>query len=183
VEFRRLHHRMTLTLFSSIERTIEARRRITTGRSQISTASMGVREASRLEEEYGNSAKAETLPAAASLCTPASPIIGTYDLRVSSVRPVESGRPTPPPSTSDWYIAIFDRPSYQGNPTNYNETEANIFKLARSVTIGRGVWELCQGRNFTGRCITLSTSVPDLRSHNLRQVASLRPVTRQPRSR
>jgi len=111
------------------------------------------------------------------------PDLRTYNLRnrVSSARPVGSGGP--PPSTSDWYVVIFDGPSYQGNPTNYSGTEGNIFKLARSVTIGRGVWELCQGRNFTGRCVTLSTSVPDLRSYNLRQVASLRPVTRQPRPR
>ncbi len=99
--------------------------------------------------------------------------------RVSSVRPIGSGEP--PPSTSDWYIVIFDRPSYRGNPTNYNKLETNIFQLARSVTIGRGVWELCQGREFTGRCVVLDRSVPDLRDFNLRQVSSLRPVIRQPR--
>ena len=88
---------------------------------------------------------------------------------------------TPAPSTADWYVVIYDRASYRGNPTNYNRTETNIFKLARSVTIGRGVWELCQGRNFTGRCITLDRSVPDLRRYNMRQVSSLRPVIRQPR--
>lgn len=111
------------------------------------------------------------------------PNLGTYNLRnrVSSVRPIEPGGSTPPPSTGNWYIVIFERANYQGNPANYNGTETNIFKLARSVTIGRGVWELCQGRNFTGRCITLDRSVPDLRPYNLRQVASLRPVIRRPR--
>jgi hypothetical protein len=111
------------------------------------------------------------------------PDLGTYNLRnrVYSVRPVGSGGSQPPPSTNDWYIVIFDRASYRGNPMNYNKPETNIFQLARSVTIGRGVWELCQGRNFTGRCVTLDRSVPDLRSYNLRQVASLRPVSRQPR--
>lgn len=112
-----------------------------------------------------------------------APDLGSYNLRnrVSSARPIGSGASLPPPSTSDWYIVIFDRPLYQGNSTNYNRPQTNIFKLARSVTIGRGVWELCQGRDFTGVCVTLNTSVPDLSSHNLRQVSSLRPVTRQPR--
>jgi len=111
------------------------------------------------------------------------PDLGSYNLRnrVSSARPIGSGGSQPPPSTSDWYIVIFDRPLYQGNSTNYNRPETNIFKLARSVTIGRGVWELCQGKDFTGLCVTLNTSVPDLSSYNLRQVSSLRPVTRQPR--
>jgi Beta/Gamma crystallin len=108
--------------------------------------------------------------------------LGRYNLRnrVFSVRPVRGGS-QPPPSTDDWYVVIFDGPSYRGTPTNYKRPEPNIFTLARSVTIVRGVWELCQGRNFTGRCVTLDRSVPDLRSYNLRQVASLRPITRQPR--
>jgi len=110
------------------------------------------------------------------------PDFSGYGLRgVYSVRPLGSGGSQPLPSTSDWYIVIFERERYQGNPTNYNRSEEDIYKLARSVTIGKGVWQLCQGRNFTGRCITLSRSVPDLRSYNLRQVSSLRPVLREPR--
>jgi hypothetical protein len=102
--------------------------------------------------------------------------------RVRSVRPIGSGGSTPPPSTGDWYLVLFDRPNYQGNPTNYNGEESNLNKRARSVTIGRGVWELCNGRNFSGNCVTLDRSVPDLRSHNMfGRISSLRPVTRQPR--
>jgi hypothetical protein len=110
------------------------------------------------------------------------PDLAVYNLRnrIHSVRPVVTAGPSPP-STDDWYVGIFDQPSYRGNPTYYNGTETNIFKLARSVTIGGAAWELCQGKNFTGRCVTIKRSVPDLRSHNLRQVASLRPLTRQPR--
>jgi hypothetical protein len=95
------------------------------------------------------------------------PNLASYNMnnRISSVRPLESGGTTPSPSTDDWYIVIFDRPSYQGTPTNYNRPESNIFQLARSVTIGRGVWELCQGRDFAGHCVTLDRSVPDLRSY------------------
>ena len=49
-------------------------------------------------------------------------------------------------------------------------------------TIGRGVWQLCEGRDFTGRCITLDRSAPDLHSYNFgNRVRSLRPLYRQPR--
>jgi len=101
--------------------------------------------------------------------------------RVASARPVPAG-PTPPPSTEDWYLVIFDQPNYRGTPANYKGEESNLNKRARSVTIGKGVWQLCDGRDFTGRCITLNNSVADLRSYNLGgRVASLRPVVRQPR--
>ena len=102
--------------------------------------------------------------------------------RVFSVRPVGSGGGSePPPPSSDWYVVIFDRTNYRGTSSNYNGPETDIFKPARSITIGRGTWQLCQGRNFSGRCVTLNRSVPDLRSYNIRQVGSLRPISRQPR--
>lgn len=110
------------------------------------------------------------------------PDLGAYDLRnrVASVRPVESG--PPPPSNRDWYIVLYDDTVYRGDATNYTGVETDLNKRARSVTIGRGTWELCDGRNFTGRCVTLNKSVPDLRSYNLRnRVSSLRPLRRQPR--
>lgn len=101
---------------------------------------------------------------------------------ISSFRRV-SGAPTPPaPPQSDAYIVLFERTNYRGSPRNYNGPVSDLYgRRAQSVTIGRGVWELCEGRNFTGRCVTLDRSVPDLRSYNLRQVSSLRPVRRQPR--
>ncbi|MCM3871485.1 MAG: beta/gamma crystallin family protein [Pyrinomonadaceae bacterium] len=111
------------------------------------------------------------------------PDLSTYNLRnrISSVRPIGSGGPIPPP-TSDWYIVLYDQTTYRGSPTNYTAEESNLNQRARSVTIGRGVWELCEGRNFSGRCVTLNRSVPDLRSYDFsNRVRSLRPVIRQPR--
>lgn len=111
------------------------------------------------------------------------PNLNAYNLRnrVSSARPI-SGGPMPPPSTNDWYIVLFDQTNYRGNPENYSRPESNLNRRARSVTIGRGTWELCDGRNFTGRCVTLNNSVPDLRSYNMfGRISSLRPVVRQPR--
>ena len=112
------------------------------------------------------------------------PDLGAHNMRnrVFSVRPVGSGGGADPsPPTSDWSVVIFDRTNYRGTPSNYSGPETDVFKQARSITIGRGTWQFCQGRDFTGRCITLNRSVPDLRPYNIRQVGSLRPITRQPR--
>lgn len=101
-------------------------------------------------------------------------------MRISSVRPT-SGYGTAPP-TDNPYIVIFDRENYRGNPTNYNSSRRLISKKARSITIGSGVWEICDGLNFTGRCITLSQSTSRLAMYNIGStIRSVRPVTKQPR--
>ena len=112
------------------------------------------------------------------------PDLRAYNLnhRIGSVRPVGAGGPTHPPEGTDWYIVLFDQPNYRGNPTNYNSEMSSINKRSGSVTIGRGVWELCEGRNFTGRCVRLDKSVSDLRGFGLPdRVSSVRPLIRQPR--
>jgi Beta/Gamma crystallin len=95
------------------------------------------------------------------------------------------GGPVPPrpPSQGDWYIVLYDRSTYRGNPMNYNGPVSNLAGFrAESVTIGRGVWELCEGPNFTGRCVTVDRSVPDLGAYGLsNRVASVRPRMQQPR--
>ena len=91
------------------------------------------------------------------------------------VGPVYPVRPTPP--QGDWYIVLYDQPNYRGNPKNYKGPVWNLAGLnTGSVTIGRGVWELCEGVNFTGRCVTLDQSAPDLGAYGMRnRVASARP--------
>jgi hypothetical protein len=112
--------------------------------------------------------------------------------RLSSVRPFERGggpvlppaRPTPP-SQSDWYIVLYDQPTYRGTPTTYKGAISHLSgsdRPAQSVTIGKGVWELCEGTNFTGRCVVLDKSVPDLNAYGLsNRISSVRPVSPQPR--
>ncbi len=110
------------------------------------------------------------------------PDFSVYNLRsVRSLRPAR--RVTP---VRDWYIVLFDQPTYRGTPKNFNASTSDVDvswnRRARSVTVGRGVWELCNGPNFTGRCLTVSQSVPDLLTLGFRgRVRSLRPVPRQPR--
>ena len=110
------------------------------------------------------------------------PDLGIYHMsyRVFSVRPGGWRRSIPPPSPGDWDIVLYDRTSYRGNARNSTSPESDRSKPVRSVRIPSGTWQLCEGRNFTGRCVTLNRSVPDLRVYNIRRVASVRVVTRQP---
>jgi len=110
------------------------------------------------------------------------PDLGTYNMRyrVFSVRPAGSRGSIPPPSPGDWYIVLYDRTFYRGKAGNYPGSEADGSRPVRSVRIPSGTWQLCEGRNFTGHCVTLNRSVPDLRVYNIRRVASVRVVTRQP---
>ncbi len=107
--------------------------------------------------------------------------LSTYNIgrTIQSVRPV-----TGPPmgSTEGWYIVLFTNQNFQGTPTNYDRSRSSMTKTARSVTVGMGVWDLCDGRNFSGRCITISQSVSDLSTYNIsRTIRSVRPVPAQPR--
>ena len=98
--------------------------------------------------------------------------------KVRSLRPL--GFQGPP--EANWYIVLFEQQNFRGDPTNYNTERTNINKRARSITIGAGVWEICDGRNFTGRCQTLSQSEADLTRYNLNYIIrSVRPMRPQPR--
>jgi Beta/Gamma crystallin len=114
-----------------------------------------------------------------------APDLRVYNLRgIFSLRPAGSGGSEPPPSTSDWYIVLFDQTNYRGNPTNYNAAVSDLAgnrRRAQSVTIGRGVWELCENSNFRGRCITFDKSAPTLPYFLRNRVSSVRPVVQQPR--
>ena len=97
--------------------------------------------------------------------------------RVSGSSGGGGGPVFPRPPSQDRYIVLYDQPNFRGNPMNYNEPVSNLAGFrAGSVTIGRGVWELCESPNFTGSCVTLDQSVPDLSAYGMRnRVASLRP--------
>ena len=100
---------------------------------------------------------------------------------ISSLRRVDSGNISPgDASQSVPYIVLFAQPNYRRTATNFSAPVSSLRGSKRrvgSVTIERGVWQLCQGNHFTGRCVTLDQSVPDLSTHNMRnRVSSLRPV-------
>lgn len=113
---------------------------------------------------------------------------------ISSIRRVAAVRPTRPPSQppapapwppTDWYVVLFDQPNYKGRAVNYNTTLVSLSRAhtIRSVTIGRGIWQLCDEPSFSGRCLTLSASTPRLAGHSTQgfRVRSVRPVRPQRR--
>ncbi len=117
------------------------------------------------------------------------PDLNAYGMRnrVNSVRPSGGGGGTGPttPPQGDWYIVLYDQPNYRGQVKRYQRSASYLAEFtnrAQSVTIGRGVWELCEGRNFSGHCVTLDKSVPDLGAYGMRnRVNSVRPLSKQPR--
>lgn len=105
---------------------------------------------------------------------------------ISSMRRVRTASGVlPAPVPADWNITLFDRPNFRGRSSNFTGAAANLppaLPPAKSVTVGRGMWELCDGRDFTGRCITVQRSTAFLGGRRpLTRVRSLRPLTRQPR--
>ena len=74
-------------------------------------------------------------------------------------------------------LVLYDQTNYRGAQNTYRGVETNIGDSARSLTVGRGTWQVCDGVNFTGRCITVTQNVPDLRTYNLgRTIRSIRPM-------
>lgn len=102
--------------------------------------------------------------------------------RLMSARPVGWSMPDPTPNWSDWYIVLYSQNNYRGTVMNYNTEQSNINRRVGSITVGKGVWEICSGPNFTGRCQTINQSVPNYGFFGFGQtVRSLRPVIPQPR--
>lgn len=86
-----------------------------------------------------------------------------------------------PPSTEGWYIVLYDQETYRGASTNYDRAIARMTgRAVRSITIGQGRWDVCEGANYSGRCVTLDRNTPNLRDVNLRRVGSMRPNPGRP---
>jgi hypothetical protein len=95
---------------------------------------------------------------------------------VSSLRRVTGNRP-PTNNPSGDYLVLYNQANYRGNTTTYSRVDSNINDNARSLTVGRGTWEICDGRNFTGRCVTVTQNVDNLTSLNIgRIIRSVRPA-------
>ena len=77
-------------------------------------------------------------------------VIAIPTLGIAQVRPTRPANP----AQQDWYIVLFEQPNYRGNPRNYKGSVPNIgsSRLTGSITVGKGVWQVCEGANFTGRC-------------------------------
>ena len=80
-------------------------------------------------------------------------------------------------------LVLFDRPNFRGDARNVLNTANNLGgDRVRSVQVYGGTWELCEGSSRNARCVTVSQSVPDVRSLGLRNgVTSAREVAGQNR--
>ncbi len=90
---------------------------------------------------------------------------------------------------SAWYvdeypagIALFSGPNFTGEVREAFDIFASMHDLAfndraRSVAVLAGQWELCEHRDFTGRCMFIREDVADLRWYGLAgRISSIRPV-------
>ena len=100
--------------------------------------------------------------------------------RISSVRPWGQGGGTGGGGTGQVAITLFDDRNFRG-PSFRVERAAgrltNFENRAESVRVFGGSWQLCDGRNFTGRCVVVQINVSDLGTLGMRnRVVSVRPV-------
>jgi hypothetical protein len=83
-------------------------------------------------------------------------------------------------------LVLFDRPNFRGDSRDVLNSATNLGSAgdrARSVQIYGGTWELCEGAFRNARCVTVSDSVPDLRTLGFRNgVSSAREVAGQSRN-
>ncbi|MBB5687647.1 beta/gamma crystallin-related protein [Sphingobium boeckii] len=56
-----------------------------------------------------------------------------------------------------------------------DEVDLGLAWSVNSIRINRGSWQICTGRNFSGRCDTITASSPFI-TKNYRRIVSMRPV-------
>lgn len=102
--------------------------------------------------------------------------------RVSSLRPVQGSgggwRPQPP-AWGQTRLTLFSSTNYRGQSQAFVANApalGNLNNRAQSLQVV-GRWQICDGANFTGRCVEVSQSVTDLRRLGMRnRIASARPI-------
>jgi hypothetical protein len=116
------------------------------------------------------------------------PDLRSYSMedRVASARPVRrddnfNAPPRPPYGPSDEpRLILYERPDFRGRAREVTGSEEELSDFndrAQSARALRGVWQLCEHRNFGGRCVTISGDVRDLNAYRLRDtVTSARPL-------
>ena len=90
---------------------------------------------------------------------------------------VGGGYPVPLPGPAG--VVLFETPGYRGRSVTVDASTAILTGLgrARSVQVLDGTWQLCDGPRFTGRCMQVNSSVPNLDSWGFDgPIQSARPV-------
>lgn len=91
------------------------------------------------------------------------------------------GNPRGTANSRNSRLVIFDRPNFRGGSRDVLNSSTNLGSVgdrARSVQVYGGTWELCEGAFRNARCVTVTESVPDVRSLGFRNgVTSAREVS------
>lgn len=100
---------------------------------------------------------------------------------ISSARPwQQGGGGYYPPPQNDVRLVLYDDRGFRGRSYTVSAVTpvlSGFMNRAESLQVFGGVWELCERPRFGGRCVNVSSSVPDLRSLGLRnRVGSARPA-------
>ena len=106
--------------------------------------------------------------------------------RVLSARPARGEheyreeRPGGPPPAPEPRLILYERPDFRGRSREVNGPDSEISDFndrAQSARALSGAWQLCEHKNFGGRCVTITGDVRDLDDYRLsRAVTSARPV-------
>ena len=95
--------------------------------------------------------------------------------------PVGQGQAQPRAPSSG--ITVFEHINYRGAVVTFTRDTSDLRpsrmngRISSFITAPNEVWEVCTGRNFTGRCQTFSGREPDLTRRNLNDmIESLRRV-------
>jgi hypothetical protein len=104
--------------------------------------------------------------------------------RVSSARPSYNdggGGYRPVPLPQPVRLVLYDRERYRGGARTLDTADGNLGgfgNVAQSVQVV-GTWQICDGPNFGGRCVTVSQNVPSLATYGMNnRVSSARPLGR-----
>ena len=92
--------------------------------------------------------------------------------------PQTDERSRPSAQSAGGLEAIVHRDTFFNGPfqsVTASRTELNLAWEVRSIRVRSGEWQICTGRNFTGRCTTIDRDTPAL-NPQFRSVQSMRPT-------
>lgn len=89
-----------------------------------------------------------------------------------------SDNPTWIPGQTRSFLTLYDQTGLNGQGVIFTERTGNLTDAfrARSLRTSGGPWEVCDGANYSGRCVVAEGWTFNLNDVGLRRVRSIRPV-------
>ncbi len=97
---------------------------------------------------------------------------------ISSLRRIRGSRRGGRPPAGGSQIVLYEREGFRGSSRLVTSPTSSLGSFGNSVESARisgGRWEICEGSRWSGRCVVVTDSVPDLGRLGLRGVGSVRP--------